>query len=195
MSQVQLASLPCIQLNMHKALQSAVELGHLLALQPGIAFLQEPYTAFDRVVAVPKGLTRHSYGGTEPPRASLFVPRHLQALTVGHLCTRDSAVVTFRLLGRTVLAASVYMDSTLPVLQPWLEELVEFADQKDLPLIVAADSNCHSFLFGDSSNARGEEFEIFLLQNGLEVQNRGTQPTFEVVRNGVTFASCIDVTR
>ena len=40
----------------------------------------------------------------------------------------------------------------------------------------------------------GDEFEIFLLTNSLEVQNLGTEPTFEVVRNGVTFSSCIDVT-
>ena len=93
-----------------------------------------------------------------------------------------------------LLAASIYMDSTMPVLQPWLEEIFAFAEQRDLPLLVEADTNCHSVFYGDSTNARGEELEVFLLQHGIEVQNRGTQPTFEVIRNGVTYASCIDAT-
>ena len=125
-------ALPFLQLNMHKALQAAVELGHLLTNSPGVALLQEPYTAFGKVAMVPKGLSLHAFGGDVAPRAAVLVPRRLQALTVEHLCTRDSAVVSVCLQGRTVLAASVYMDSTLPVLQPWLEDIFSFAEHKDL---------------------------------------------------------------
>ena len=165
-----------------------------MTLQPGIAFLQEPYTAYGRTASIPRGLSLHAFAGTDPPRAAILAPRYLQALTVEHLCTKDSAAVTFRLHGRTVLAVSIYMDSTLPVLQQCLLDSVDFADRRDLPLLICVDTNCHSVLYGESTNARGEEFELFLLQNGLDVQNRGTQPTFEVVRAGVRLASCIDVT-
>ena len=187
-------TLPCIQLNMHKALQSAVELGRLMDVSPGLALLQEPYTAYSRVAMVPQGLTVHSYGGDDPPRAAVLVPRRYQALTVKHLCTRDSAVVCLRIHGRTVLIASIYMDSTLSVIQPWPYDIIAFSDQKNIPLLIGADFNCHSYLFGNDSNTRGEEFELFLLTHGLDVQNRGTQPTFEIVRNGTVFSSCIDVT-
>ena len=124
-----------IQLNCHNAYQTGTELGLLMAKSSSvIAFLQEPYTAFGKVAMVPKGLSLHAGdGGDLGPRAAVLVPRRLQALTVEHLCTRDSAVVSVRLQGRTVLVASVYMDSTLPVIQPWLEDIFAFAEQKDLP--------------------------------------------------------------
>ena len=187
--------LPCIQLNMHKALQAAIELGHLLTSQPGIAFLQEPYTAYTKVVSIPKGLSLHvGTSDNGSPRAALLIPKRYQALSVEHLCTRDSAAACIRIQGRTVLLASVYMDSTLPVIQPWLENIIEFADSKNIPLVLGADSNCHSHLFGDDSNTRGEALELFLLTHSLEIQNIGTQPTFEVIRNGITYASCIDIT-
>ena len=63
-----------------------------------------------------------------------------------------------------------------------------------IPLLIGMDSNSHSVLFGNESNKRGEVLEEFILEHGLLVENRGTEPMFATQRLGRHIATCIDVT-
>ena len=56
--------------------------------------------------------------------------------------------------------------------------------------ILAIDSNAHSLLWGEESNARGELLEDFMMQYGLALGNVGRIPTF-AARGTET---CIDIT-
>ena len=67
-------------------------------------------------------------------------------------------------------------------------------EQKGYPLIMGVDSNAHSSLYGPGNNARGNEFEDFILQRGLQVENRGLTPTFETIRGNRAIKTHIDVT-
>ena len=57
-------------------------------------------------------------------------------------------------------------------------ELVKYAYDKRLPLIVCSDINAHSTLWGNETDARGELAEEFIHQFGLKVENVGRVPTF-----------------
>ena len=90
----------------------------------------------------------------------------------------------------TVLA-SVYLDITLrQVISPGLVRLVEYCKVNKYDCIIAADSNCHSELYGPSSNPRVEALEEFIFRNNLRIENVGMTLTFVTSR----AESCIDIT-
>ena len=61
-----------------------------------------------------------------------------------------------------------------------LIEVVQFCVRKRKPLIVCADTNAHSKMWGgEEDNERGRMVEEFILDHGLEVLNRGSQKTFQ----------------
>ena len=75
-----------------------------------------------------------------------------------------------------------------------MSKVVKYAENKDSELLVGADTNCHSNLFGEETNKRGYELEEFIIENGLAVENSGTFPTFETIRANKRMATCIDAT-
>ena len=93
-----------------------------------------------------------------------------------------------------MLICSGYLDITQPVVQDWLSKVVKYAESKDSELLIGMDTNCHSNLFGEDTNKRGRDFEDFVIENALAIENVGTVPTFETIRAGKRMATCIDVT-
>ena len=71
-----------------------------------------------------------------------------------------------------------------------MHKVLRYAEDKRLGIIIGADTNCHSTLFGPSSNKRGEQFELFIAQYKLNVENNSHIPTYESRGTG----TCIDVT-
>ena len=69
-------------------------------------------------------------------------------------------MIAFKMNGRTVYCAAVFLDINLTVRLQKFVQLLEFCDSKGIPLIVGADSNAHSVLWGcEETNKRGEELE------------------------------------
>ena len=124
------------------------------------------------------------------PRAALYASDNLGLQELQGLCTPDCACALITLNGRKILVASLYFDGTLPIRQAFLEKLFQYADRKDLPMILACDSNSHSNLFGPDQNLRGDQFDQIIMEFQLQVHNNSHTSTY--VRNGAS--SCIDVT-
>ena len=74
------------------------------------------------------------------------------------------------------------MDITKPVEQDFINNILTFAENKNIQLIIWIDTNCHSKLFGESTNKRGLDVEELIIQSGLDVENLGTEPTYETIR-------------
>ena len=183
----QQAMLSFIQINLHKASEATSILGREMGQnkKQTLAFIMEPHTVAGRIVGLPGGTdTVYSTGadnGREPARAGLAASRDLRLTKLDSLCTRDCAAGMAHLKGRRTLVVSAYFDIKKPTVQPWLEKVVSFADSKKVPLLLCADTNAHSSLYGPDNNRRGDKLEDFLLQHGLEVHNTGGTPTFEAV--------------
>ena len=71
-----------------------------------------------------------------------------------------------------------------------MEAVVEYADRKNLGLIMCVDSNCHSTLFGPDTNSRGRKLEEAIAGHNLNMENIGHTLTF----HGGAARTCIDVT-
>ena len=180
---------------MHKAELASVELHKVLNKRPSVCMLSEPCAAFNRVTRVPPnhvcvpGVTL-----TERPRAAIFIPRNISFVFLEQLSTPDCAVALLSTSRGKLLLASCYLDSKKPVVQDWLGKLVRFIDSKQYPAILSFDCNARSQLYGPVTNSRGELFEEFILENGLNLENRGNSPTYHAFRHGEVIETFIDVT-
>ena len=183
------------QVNLHRSLEAAIQLNNLVAINPAICLLTEPFTAFGKVANVP---ANHkcipSTTLTDRPRAAILIPRHLSYVHLEQLSHPDAAVVLLNTRRGKILLASIYMDSKKAVVQTWMQRLIEYADTKRYPLLFGLDSNAHSELYGPDTNDRGKKFEEFILQYNLKVENRGEKQTYHAFRGGQGIGSCIDVT-
>ena len=183
------------QINMHRAREASFQLNNVIASNPAICMLTEPFTAFGRVANIPhnhKCLPATAL--VSRPRAAILVPRHLNVVHLEHLSHPDMTVALLNTARGKILLASIYLDSKKAVVQPWLQKLMEYGDSKKYPLLLALDSNAHSELYGPDTNERGEKFEEFILNHNLKVENIGEDPTYHAFRRGAGIGTCIDVT-
>ena len=182
----------CRQVNLQKSRQASTLLSGVLASSPLISFLQEPYTVENKVVIRPAGykvIPEATCDGV--PRAALFIPSNIQAVSLGHLNNPDCAVAQIRWNALEILIASVYLDIDDDVDQPWLSGLVEYADSRNMAVVICMDSNAHSSMYSDAiSDERGGQLEDFILMHNLDIANLGHVPTFQTFR----AQSVIDVT-
>ena len=187
--------IPFIQLNMHRAVAASTILNNKVNLNPSICFLTEPCTAFNKVCHVPPNHSCvPSTTLSERPRTAIYIPRTIQFIHLEQLSNKDCTVVVLDTARGKLILASVYLDYNLDVVQPWLTSLMDYVDNRKLPLLMALDSNAHSVLYGVETNERGKPFEEFILQHNLMVENRGTSPTYHAFRHGDNIDSHIDVT-
>lgn len=123
--------------------------------------------------------------GDYAPRACIVAPRGFEAMQLHEFCSRDLVTVVVDVWRdgqrRRILLASAYLphDSPNPPPSMEIERLVQFHEQKGIPLIIGCDANAHNPLWGSSDmNTRGEALEEYLATTDLLVMNRGRFPTF-----------------
>ena len=186
----------CIQLNMNKAVNALTQLTNKLMDTKTIAFITEPYTAYNRICSIPFNFSVFPQNSLSVrPRAGIIVPSGLPAVEVGHLSNEDCSVLIINQDTNPILVSSIYLDrNSSPTIPTWLDAITEYADEKQYPMLLTFDSNCHSDLFGSNTNRRGEDFETFIVRNGLFVENVGISPTFETFRGNRWLYSNVDVT-
>ena len=84
--------------------------------------------------------------------------------------------------GSRIMLASIYMHYDKPVISKNLEGLIQYSRSHSFQLIIAADTNSHSNLWGPDPKRkcrRGEALEQWIVQEGLVIHNTGDEPTFE----------------
>ena len=186
----------CVQINMNKATTALAQLTNKILDTQTIAFLTEPYTAYNRICSMPYNFSVFPQTSLSVrQRAGILIPSSLPAAEVGHLSNADCSVVVLNLDTNPILLASVYLDrNSVPTIPDWLDAIPAYAESKGYPMILTFDSNCHSVLYGSTTNRRGEDFEAFIVRNELFVENVGISPTFETFRGDSWRSSLVDVT-
>ena len=184
-----------LQLNMHRALTASVELNKKAMARDTICMITEPCTNSNKICYVPPSYTCLPSTTLEHrPRAAIFLPRHVRHVFLEQLSNRDCVAVLLDTEAGKLLVASLYLDYNMDVVQDWMEELLEYADNKNLPTLLCLDANAHTELYGPETNDRGVVFEEFLTQNNLLIANRGETPTFHTFKKGKNVDTHIDFT-
>ena len=70
------------------------------------------------------------------------------------MLSKITAIVV-KINNRETQIMSIYLDSTLKVVQPWLTAAMTFATHREYPIIIGVESNCHG-LYGLETNKGGE---------------------------------------
>ena len=183
-----------IQINLHKSALAAAELQNNTVTMSTdfLCLVQEPSLFKGKFRNRPLTATTFPSGFvSENPRAAIFSAKSLNMLELPELEDRDCAVGLAKINNRSMIVASLYLDyNNREVIPNSLRKLIQFSDEKRLPILIGMDSNCHSTLFGPETNSRGVLLEEFIIANSLAVENVGVKPTFQSSRD----STCIDVT-
>ena len=100
------------------------------------------------------------------------------------------AVGLIKLDSKEVMIISLYCDITADPIPPFLEAAISYSKQRGYAVLIAADTNSHSKLWGRETNKRGEKFEDFIQDIDVSIHNIGKEYTFECK----TGKSVIDIT-
>ena len=151
--------------------------------------VQEPYSYKNKVTNVSNYRTYYT-AGKNRPRTCIYA--NINCWNVDEFSEEDITTVAIPMgKKRTMYVSSVYLDIEKSIEYDTLKRLIEKCDQNKIPLVIGLDSNAHGSLWGcDDLNKRGEELEIFILQNDLFLSNVGSVPTFDNDRT----KSIIDIT-
>ena len=189
------AILQVTQVNLQKSKLGQLEVSRKIQVKnknqlPFIFFIQEPMVTQNKAAWQPVGCKR--FGVQKKPRALIYSDLSRQSwFIVETLSTPDIAVIQTTIKKCSTLLVSVYLDiNWIQVIPEALHKVLRYAEDKRLGIIIAADTNCHSSLFGPSTNKRGKQLELFIAKYKLNIENNSHTPTYE--SRGA--ATCIDVT-
>lgn len=154
--------------------------------------IQEPPVHRSRIHGFDRSHKLH-YAPVDQVKAALYISSNLKSWPMPEFTNQDMATCTVKVGPplNNIIVTSVYMDILKPVWPLAFKKLVEQVRRQNQSLLVLADTNSHSTLWGcPESNSRGEEFENNLIGSDLEIHNVGNEPTFLNCRS----ATIIDVT-
>ena len=156
---------------------------------PTIALIQEPPTP-NKFVQYPTNCT--PFETKSKPRTAIFCPKPLNFTLISALSHKQATTIQGKLNGQSIIIASIYCTGkTLPT---WIEDIIKYADEKKLGLILAGDFNAHSNLWGDNTvetSNKGKEVEELIFTHNMKLHNNDKNPTF---RNSRDHISWIDLT-
>ena len=128
---------------------------------------------------MPQNAKTIPYDRSGHPRASITASNRLQMTEISELKHRDLAAGLITLEGKKTVILSVYLDITKEAVPDHLREAIEYCKQKRFSILVGIDSNAHSDVWGYSNNKRGNELVDYIVQEGLELHNKGREYTYE----------------
>ena len=182
-----------LQLNLQHSKMAQITVGNWIDKQKDglyICLCQEPYVYQNNALMQPRTSLKYIGGQGNHPRTAIYTSEAIKAWYIESLSHRDLTAIVVNINRRETLILSVYLDSKLKVIQPWLTAAMTFANSRGYAIIIGMDSNCHSELFGLETNKRGEQLEDFIGHYNLRVENQGKIPTFQ----SAIGRSIIDVT-
>lgn len=162
------------------------------------ALVQEPYVGSRRMMKDYRGarLYQNTPVGDGTVKAAIVVfDGELDVIPCPKLTSDNIVAVRIRTSDWEIAAVSYYFEPDQPI-GPYLDKLKEVAEELgSRPLLIGGDCNAKSAWWGSATeDHRGADMSAALEEMGLQVLNRGFDPTFFVVRGTRTYTSRVDVT-
>ena len=145
-----------------------------------LMFLQEPPVQDKMVYGLSRRHSCFYKTGENRPRAAIYASRDLQLWPVPAYTSRDVVTCIWLKGERQIFVVSAYFDIQLgQVIPPTLQALLRYCESSNKEVLIAADTNSHSSLWGcDTQNPRGDLVEDWIFRHGLKVQINGNHFTF-----------------
>ena len=116
------------------------------------------------------------------PRSLIMIRKNIPYIPLTQFINKDlvSILVTLNGSQKVVFASAYLPGDTLEVPQD-LRNLMQYCIQNQLEIIIGCDANAHHLIWGSTNtNERGENVLDFIIENNLEIINKGSRPTFVV---------------
>ena len=132
-----------------------------------IAMLQEPYVNNKKNISnCPARYDIFPNNRTGHRRTAIFASRHLKLTEINELCTPNQTTIGGVINDAKIVFASINMHYDRPVVTEDMIALVSYCRKNSFQLIICADSNSHSTLWGPTAKVRckrGEALEEWIL--------------------------------
>ena len=142
--------------------------------------VQEPPCQGKRVVGFGNFHNLFYASDTDRPRTAIFASRDLNLWPVSEFTSQDLTTCLWKREDSEIFVASAYMDiDNREVVPDKLKQLLRHCRNRGKELILCADTNAHSTLWGcESNNSKGDIMEDWIFQYNLSVHNTGSHFTF-----------------
>ena len=161
-----------------------------------IACLQEPYYKGDVPGNIPQTYQTY-YSNKEPkPRATIQVSKPFCEGVMFHenFSNRDTCTISIKDPNdpnKRTFISSVYMHDSEDIDKHFVNEVLKMTAIKKMGLIICADTNAHSTIWGNNeNNQRGDKLENLIIDHNLEIVNTVFTPTW----SRGDYSSTIDLT-
>ncbi|XP_072757485.1 uncharacterized protein [Anoplolepis gracilipes] len=178
---------PVTQINLHHSKDVwAILVKSMTAMRTGIALIQEPWLLKNAIKGL-SGCGTICYTRSNRKIRTCIATKGLTAIFMPQLSCENLTVIQTKLKFSTtesldVLISSAYMpyDSVEPPPQVEINNLITYAEERGLGLLLGCDANSHHVGWGSSDiNSRGESLHDFIMRTSLIILNRGTEFTFQ----------------
>src|SRR5215510_8054594 len=157
-----------------------------------VAFIQEPYTAHNKVVGITKRYRTFKLSVGRCRTATVVTNNQIDALLIQEATDKDRVVVELILGNLKFYTANLYLDITRKLDDDInsISDILKIA--KTSGILITMDSNCRSRMWFDKlTNGRGKKLEEFLISKQLFViKEKSEMKTFQSSRG----SSNIDLT-
>ena len=175
------------QINVQHGLAATANLRRLLDMGDiKIALLQEPYYYNNNLGAL-SGIKGNIFVkmGAQRPRALVYTSAVIEAMMLDQYSTRDLVAIKIKYLDdnveKNLIVGSAYLpyDSIERPPSKEITDILIFAKNNNLPIIIGCDANAHHTIWGSSDiNDRGEALLEYIYGANLDIKNQGNTPTF-----------------
>ncbi|XP_024881916.1 uncharacterized protein LOC112461076 [Temnothorax curvispinosus] len=181
------SNIPFTQINLHHSKSASAVLARCAAVMhtKHLFLIQEPWLVKGHIKGLGGCGKLFKADNAKRPRACI-VAKGLDACLLPQFSDGDLVAVRLKLNTddggvRDLIVGSVYMPYDSEELPPQrnMIELVTYAKERGLELLLGCDANSHHLVWGSSDiNPREESLLDFIMSTNLQILNRGTEPTF-----------------
>ena len=119
----------------------------------------EPSTIRQRLSSIPNHYNTIPEQKGNNPRAAIFTSKTIQIHEISNLTHRDLAVGLIRCKGKQTAIISAYQDIKEKPVTDRLQAAIDYCKSKGYSILLTADTNSHSRLWGNETNTRGKQWE------------------------------------
>ena len=170
-------NIKCLQLNLQHTQTATLNLAQII-LQKNldVAFVQEPYTAFNNVAGFPKSFRIFAHGNGRKILAIIVNNNFIDAIAVKQISHEDAILIDISYEDFTFYGASLYFPIDRDIARDFetVEKIIQLAKGKGL--ILSVDS---TLWYDTRTNQRGKSLAEFIITSNLLIMKEATDiPTF-----------------
>ena len=137
-----------------------------------ICMVTEPSVIRHRLSGIPKHYNSIPTIKSNSPRAAIYTSPSIPIQEISNLSNRDIAVGLIKCGTKQTAIISAYMDIKNKPITDQLQAALDYCKNRGYSILLTADTNSHSKIWGNETNTRGKKWEELIEVEHLLVHNQ-----------------------